>query len=106
MEVIYVIRNNTPVTLAIFWGLIWGPFFDEVNDRRLPLQLQPDIPSTTSMMPPAEPRSQLPRTILLGTPVNKSGPASSEAHLDYTRGGRRHLRLHGVLLLLVMHTRQ
>ena len=42
-----MIRNNTPVTLAIFWGLIWGPFFDEVNDRRLPLQLQrlqQDIP--------------------------------------------------------------
>ena len=26
-----VIRNNTPVTLAIFWGFIWTPFLDEVN---------------------------------------------------------------------------
>src|SRR5829696_9880532 len=49
---------------------------------------------------------EVPRTSLPRTPVNKSGPASSEAHSDYTRGGRRHLRLYGVLLLLVMRTRQ
>src|SRR5919107_1602489 len=24
----YVIRNNTPVTLAIFWGFTWTPFLD------------------------------------------------------------------------------
>src|SRR5215210_7026929 len=33
----YVIRNNTPVSLAIVWGFIsWTPFLDEVNYGRLP----------------------------------------------------------------------
>src|SRR5215212_10695540 len=51
-------------------------------------------------------KAELPRIPILGTWVNKSGPASPEARSDYTRGGRRSLRLYGVLLLLVMRTRQ
>jgi hypothetical protein len=35
--VINVIKNNTPVTSAIFLcELTWIPFLDEANDRRLP----------------------------------------------------------------------
>src|SRR5215203_4006837 len=34
--------------------------------------------------------------------VNKSGQASSETRSNYTGGARRHLRLHGLLLLAML----
>jgi hypothetical protein len=42
------------------------------------------------------------QTVSLGTWVNKAGQASSEALSDYTRGCRRHLRLHCFLLLAML----
>src|SRR5215210_1396368 len=49
-----------------------------------------------------DPASELRRIPLLGTPVNKAAQASLEARSDYTRGGRRYLRLLWVLLLSVL----
>jgi hypothetical protein len=57
--------------------LIRTPFLDEVNDRRLPLQLQRDIPFTTSMMPPTEPRSQLLRTPFSGSSTSENTPSET-----------------------------
>src|SRR5918997_5735599 len=62
--------------------------------------------STTSMVPSLHRSAQFRRTLLPRTPVNKAGQASSEALSDYTRGCRRYLRLHGVLLLLAMLARK
>src|SRR5215204_88480 len=45
---------------------------------------------------------EVPRIPLLGTWVNKAAQASSETRSDYTRGGRRYLRLLWVLLLSVL----
>src|SRR5215218_2744298 len=47
-------------------------------------------------------RGELRRITLLGTWVNKAAQASSETRSDYTRGGRRYLRLLWVLLLSVL----
>src|SRR5215203_4708306 len=49
-----------------------------------------------------DPASELPRTLIPRTSVNKAAQASSEARSDYTRGGRRYLRLLWVLLLSVL----
>src|SRR5215213_8419386 len=54
----------------------------------------------------AEMPSAIFQTVSPRTPVNKAGQASSEALSDYTRGCRRYLRLHGVLLLLAMLARK
>ena len=50
----YVIRNNTPVTLAIVWGFIsWTPFLDEVNDGRLPTDVvaSPALSYSVTLLP-------------------------------------------------------
>src|SRR4028119_344154 len=80
----YVIRNNTPVSLAIVWGFIsWTPFLDEVNDGRLPTDVVASPALLQRHAPANKPPPPLRRNTATGSPPygRLSAPLRFPAHL-------------------------